>query len=115
MAYFDTEITIPVRVHYSADPGYEQTWDEPGCPAEAEIESLQIEESFMHQPKTGTEIRKYTYHPVPPKLAEVIIEICNEELEDEALDAAMQDEQDAYEEAEEAKFERAKDKRKYGY
>jgi len=90
MPYHDTEITIPVRVHYYLHKGHPQTRDEPGEPSFAEVFAIEYEEEIIKKTKNGTESRTYKRYGL---LAEVTADvICkNPELETECLDSAIED------------------------
>ena len=96
MSYFDTEveITIPVRVYYNVSKGYKETRDEPGCPPEAEIEKVMVQEKVLKE-EGGFKSYKLYHHELPPGLFRLVQEQCDEDLQDDALAAAEEEARDA--------------------
>lgn len=40
---YETEIEIPIRIHYTAYPEEQRTWTYPGCQAHIEIEDIEYD------------------------------------------------------------------------
>ena len=105
-SYFETEINIPVRVHYCASKGCPATYWEPGEPAEAEIYKIEIEKRKVVNGKV-----KYEYIEMPYEFINFISKHSN--LEEEALEAAEEEEYDKRLEYADRKYDEFKEEGKY--
>ena len=105
MSYFDTEITLNIRVYYSATKGHPQTRDEQMEPGSAEIENIKAWERVEN--KTDEYPNHVTMlHDLPDAVIELIEE--ENDLEEQALESARDEAQGLLIDAAEAKMDAIK-------
>ena len=105
-SYFDTEITIPVRIHYTAHKGYPQTYYEPGEPPNAEIHNIEFIKKIRYKTDSGHKAVRFNYFPLSQDIQDAIENDSDYDyLEDECLESAAGEEEARYIDAMEAKME----------
>lgn len=97
MDYFDTEITIPVRVYYDYQIGCDPTHHGPSEPDEIEITYVELKETKDNE--------NYILHD----LSAEVLDVCEEDLEEQAFGAAEDAQRDAGIDAAECKYDELKE------